>query len=91
MAFAFAVIRLTWFEYYRAAYPLKYLDEVMSESEASGVSPVLLLAVIRTESSFNPNAQSSVPARGLMQLTQDTFEWVRYRLHEEGEYEYDDA
>jgi soluble lytic murein transglycosylase len=74
----------------KAAYPLKYAEEVMSQSEATGIPPELLFAVIRTESGFNPRAQSAVPARGLMQITQDTFEWVRYRLHEEEKYVYED-
>lgn len=84
------VLRYSLQRFSRAAYPLKYTAEVMRQSEATGVPPELLFAVIRTESGFNPEAQSSVPARGLMQLTQDTFEWVRYRLREEGEYVYED-
>jgi soluble lytic murein transglycosylase len=74
----------------RAAYPVKYKDEVMLQSGLTGVAPELLFAVIRTESGFNPSAQSSVPARGLMQLTRETFEWVRFRLSEEDDYVYDD-
>jgi soluble lytic murein transglycosylase len=88
--FAVLLIRYSLGRLSRAAYPLKYAEEVLSQSEATGVPPELLFAVIRTESGFDPNAQSAVPARGLMQLTQDTFEWVRYRLHEEGEYVYED-
>jgi soluble lytic murein transglycosylase len=84
------LLRVSIERFNRAAYPLKYEDEVMSQSEATGIPPELLFAVIRTESGFNPKAQSAVPARGLMQLTQDTFEWVRYRLHEEEDYVYED-
>ena len=32
--------------------------------------------VIKTESNFNPDAVSAADARGLMQLTQPTFEWL---------------
>lgn len=82
--------RSAWLHYYKAAYPMKYKDAVFEQSRSTGVSPSLLFAVIRTESDFNANAVSSIPARGLMQLTSDTFDWVAYRIGETGEYDYDD-
>ena len=33
-----------------------------------------------TESSFSPDAVSAAGAVGLMQLTEDTFHWARYRM-----------
>lgn len=84
------VLKPAWFHYYRAAYPVEYSDFVLAQSRLTGVSPELLFSVIRTESGFNPSAQSSVPARGLMQITPDTFEWVRYRIGEKRELTYDD-
>ena len=71
-------------QYYRAAYPRGYQPIVEQEAAASGLDPALVYAVIRSESGFAPAAQSPVDARGLMQLTPDTFQWVRYRLGEEG-------
>ena len=35
---------------------------------------------IRTESGFDPGATSSVDARGLMQMTEETFLWLRSKL-----------
>ena len=46
----------------------KYLQAVRKFAKLYNVSPSLVLGVIRTESSFNPHAVSSVPAYGLMQL-----------------------
>ncbi len=46
----------------------KYRATVARFAEQFKISPSLILAVIRTESNFNPFAVSSAPAYGLMQL-----------------------
>jgi membrane-bound lytic murein transglycosylase C len=46
----------------------KYRTSVAKYSAKYAVSPSLVLAIMRTESNFNPFAVSSVPAYGLMQL-----------------------
>jgi membrane-bound lytic murein transglycosylase C len=46
----------------------KYRPFVLRFAEQYKMSPSLVLAIIRTESNFNPYAVSSVPAYGLMQL-----------------------
>jgi membrane-bound lytic murein transglycosylase C len=46
----------------------KYLDKVKSQADRFDVEPDVLLAVMHTESSFNPKARSHIPAYGLMQL-----------------------
>lgn len=63
--------------YMRAAYPLKYRAQVEQYAAQSDVSPSLVYAVIKSESGFNPNAVSRIGARGLMQLTPETFWWVQ--------------
>ncbi|WP_071429059.1 lytic transglycosylase domain-containing protein [Angelakisella massiliensis] len=70
--------------FYQAAYPLRYQEVVEENSVRSGMEEAVLYAVIRTESSFQPDAESSVGALGLMQITPDTLSWVRYRLGEPG-------
>ena len=42
--------------------------------------PAFVAAVIRNESSFRTDAESSVGARGLMQLMPDTAEWIAGKL-----------
>jgi soluble lytic murein transglycosylase len=69
--------------YYRAAYPVHFRGTVEGYSEENGLPPSLVFAVIWTESGFNPRAESSVGARGLMQITADTMSWTAYRLGEE--------
>lgn len=66
----------------KQAYPVKYDDLVEKYAAEYEVSPSLIYGVIRCESSFDPKAVSSANAKGLMQLTDDTFEWTLYRLGE---------
>ncbi len=45
-----------------------FLDEIHKQSEAFDVEPALIVAIMHSESSFNPNARSPIPAFGLMQV-----------------------
>ena len=60
-------------------YPLKYEDIVTKTAEEYGLDPSLIYAVIHTESKFDPNAVSSAAAKGLMQITDDTYQWALKR------------
>lgn len=55
---------------------------IVAEAEAARIDPLLVLALIEVESSFDPAALSSRGARGLMQLREPTFrrELERHRL-----------
>ena len=44
------------------------------------LDPLLVYSFIRTESGFDPSATSSVEARGLMQMTEETFLWIRSKI-----------
>lgn len=61
------------------AYPLKYTDAVERYAAEYGLSPALIYGIIHTESRFRPGAVSPIGARGLMQITEETFEWARWR------------
>lgn len=68
-------------------YPLKYKNTVEQMSQETGVSESLIYAVIHTESGFRPEVESHLGARGLMQLTEDTYEWVKFRKQDDsGDY-----
>ena len=63
-----------------ALYPLKYEEYVDSYSQDYNVPDDLVFAVIKSESSFDPAAVSSIGAIGLMQITEDTFNWAKWRM-----------
>jgi soluble lytic murein transglycosylase len=53
---------------YRLIFPLRYADTLVADARAASLDPALVAALIRQESSYMPKAQSSVGARGLMQV-----------------------
>ena len=53
---------------YRLLYPLPFEETIRFESDAQGIEPALVAALIRQESGFFPLATSAVGARGLMQI-----------------------
>lgn len=63
-------------------YPMKYTELVEKYSAEYGIEKELLYAVIKTESSFNPNAVSNADAVGLTQITPETFDWLKTKLGE---------
>lgn len=50
----------------------QYRALVQEQAKAYGFDTALLLAIMQVESSFNPLAQSSIPAFGLMQIVPDS-------------------
>lgn len=57
-------------------YPLKFQAEVNEFSEKFSIDKALIYAVIKVESSFNENAKSVKGAKGLMQITDSTAEFI---------------
>jgi soluble lytic murein transglycosylase len=64
-------------------YPLGYWDVVEPVARAQGVDPLLVLAVIRQESLFLPEAVSPADAHGLMQLLPRTARQMAVRIDTE--------
>jgi len=66
-------------------YPRGYARLVAAEAETSGLDPYLVLALMRTESLFDPLAQSPAGAQGLMQIMPATGREIADRLGRSGE------
>ena len=64
----------------RQLYPRKYQDLVEQWAQTYELDPLLVYSFIRTESGFDPDATSTVEARGLMQMTEETFLWLRSKI-----------
>ncbi len=87
--FGWQVYERSVYEYKLASHPLLYSEYVEKYSAEYDMDKYLLYSVIKTESGFDPNAESNIGARGLMQLTKETFDWVKYRLGDGDEITYD--
>ena len=77
-------------EYTYSDYPLKYEKEVNEAAKKYKVDKALIYGIIKTESNFDPNAQSGAGALGLMQLMPDTFTWLQTYYKEENSYVFED-
>lgn len=90
IAFAIALLALllTLFgdwnprESYRS-YPMEYTELIRSNAALQGIEPAQAAAVILAESSYDPNAVSSVNAQGLMQIMPETGKWLAGKFDEE--------
>lgn len=64
----------------RLLYPFNYREVIERYAADYGVDPLLVAAVIRVESKFDPNAVSRRGALGLMQLMPATAHWIGPQL-----------
>lgn len=64
----------------KQVYPAGFGDLVAEQAAAYNVDPLLVLALMRQESSFDPRAQSGATARGLTQVVPATARTIAARL-----------
>lgn len=64
-------------------YPAPYRNQLLANAAKYGVDPRLLLAIMRQESRFQPDAKSYAAARGLMQFISTTSKRVADELGRE--------
>lgn len=70
-------------------YPREYGEYVYDYSKKYNIDPDFIYAIIKTESNFDPNAQSEVGARGLMQIMEDAYEWAKFKIKDDRDITYD--
>lgn len=70
------LIDFVWQLAEKATHPQDYSELVTKYSKEYNVPEDVIYATIKVESNFDPNAISSVGARGLMQIMPSTFEWL---------------
>lgn len=58
--------------YWQALYPFPFVETIENWSQQRQLNPMLVTALIRQESRFEPNIKSSVGAVGLMQVMPET-------------------
>ena len=63
-------------------YPMEYTELIRANAAEFGLDPAYVAAVVLAESSYNPNAVSSVNAQGLMQIMPDTGQWLAGKIDE---------
>ncbi len=67
-------------------YPIKYEEYVDKAARDYNMDKALIYGVIRTESGFDPDAESTAGALGLMQIMPESFQWLQTIRGVEGKY-----
>ena len=70
-----------WNAFDRRMHPMLYVDIIYTASLEFGVPQYIIYATIKVESDFDPYAESSAGALGLMQMMPDTFGWLTSDEH----------
>ena len=63
-------------------YPKKYEEYVEKYAEENNIDPLLIFSIIKAESNFKENAESSSGAVGLMQLMEETAKVIAESMDE---------
>lgn len=66
------------------AHPIYYKDFIEQYAAENNLHPAFVEAIILNESSYRTDAESSVGARGLMQIMPDTAQWIAGKLKDTG-------
>jgi soluble lytic murein transglycosylase len=75
---AFVFVNLTDIE--RWMYPIEYKQEIEQHASKYDLNPLLVAAIIRSESNYKPHLVSDKGAIGLMQLMPETANWAADKM-----------
>ncbi len=67
--------------FWRVFYPLPYKDIIFTEAARNNVDPYLVAAIIKTESNFISGAESTMGAKGIMQIMPETGIWAATQMN----------
>lgn len=65
----------------KKVHPLEYKEIIEKYATEYNIPEYIVLSVINTESSFEPEAMSGAGAMGLMQMMPETFKWLTSSEH----------
>ena len=66
--------------YWYGLFPFPYQDKILTYARQNQINPLLIISIMRKESSFNPEINSVVGAVGLMQIVPPTASWVAEKI-----------
>jgi soluble lytic murein transglycosylase len=67
-------------DYWQTLYPFPFADQISNWSQQRQINPMLVTALIRQESRFEPQIKSVVGAAGLMQVMPETAEFIATQI-----------
>ena len=66
--------------YWQNLFPFPYQAKILEYAQQEQINPLLVISVMRKESTFNPSIDSVVGAVGLMQIVPPTAQWAAKKL-----------
>ena len=66
--------------YWQNLFPFPYQAKILEYAQQEQINPLLVISVMRKESTFNPSIDSVVGAVGLMQIVPPTAQWAAKQL-----------
>ena len=66
--------------YWHSLFPFPYQESILQYARQEKINPLLVISVMRKESTFDPDIDSVVGAIGLMQIVPPTAQWVAEQI-----------
>ena len=66
--------------YWQGLFPFPYESKIREYAQQEQINPLLVISVMRKESTFDPKIDSAVGAIGLMQIVPPTADWIAKQI-----------